>query len=47
MILLNPYGVDMGTSGLIIQAQSQEEIYTDKLLAKDTLITAHPKSGLE
>jgi hypothetical protein len=33
MILLNPYGVDMGTSGLIIQAQSREEIYTDKLLA--------------
>jgi len=33
MMLLNPYGVDMGTSGLIIQTQSQEEIYTDKLLA--------------
>lgn len=33
MMLLNPYGVDMGTSGLIIQAQSREEIYTDKLLA--------------
>lgn len=33
MMLLNPYGVEMGTSGLIIQAQSQEEIYTDKLLA--------------
>jgi predicted nucleotidyltransferase component of viral defense system len=33
MILLNPYGVDMGTNGLIIQAQSREEIYTDKLLA--------------
>lgn len=33
MLLLNPYGVDMGTSGLIIQAQSREEIYTDKLLA--------------
>lgn len=33
MILLNPYGVDMGTSGLIVQAQSREEIYTDKLLA--------------
>lgn len=32
-MLLNPYGVDMGTSGLIIQAQSLEEIYTDKLLA--------------
>lgn len=33
MLLLNPYGVEMGTSGLIIQAQSREEIYTDKLLA--------------
>ena len=33
MIILNPYGVDMGTSGLIIQAQSREEIYTDKLVA--------------
>jgi len=33
MILLNRYGVDMGTSGLVIQAQSREEIYADKLLA--------------
>jgi predicted nucleotidyltransferase component of viral defense system len=33
MMLLNPYGVEMGTSGLIIQAQSREEIYTDKLIA--------------
>ena len=33
MMLLNPYGIDMGTSGLIIQAQSREEIYADKLLA--------------
>lgn len=33
MMLINPYGVDMGASGLIIQAQSREEIYTDKLLA--------------
>lgn len=33
MILLNPYGVDMGTNGLILQAQSREEIYADKLLA--------------
>lgn len=32
MLLLNPYGVDMGTSGLIIQAQTREEIYADKLL---------------
>ena len=33
MILLNPYGVDMGTGGLVIQVQSLEEIYADKLLA--------------
>lgn len=33
MFLLNPYHVDMGTSGLIIQAQSLEEIFIDKLLA--------------
>lgn len=32
-ILLNPYGVDMGTQGLIIKAQSLEEIYADKTLA--------------
>jgi len=33
MMLLNPYGIDMGTSGLVIQAQSREEIYADKLIA--------------
>lgn len=33
MMLRNPYGVDMGTDGLIIEAQSREEIYADKLLA--------------
>lgn len=33
MLLVNPYHVDMGTNGLIIQCQSREEIYTDKLLA--------------
>ncbi len=33
MMLLNPYGIDMGTSGLIILAQSREEIYADKLIA--------------
>ena len=33
MMLLNPYGIDMGTSGLIIQVESREEIYADKLLA--------------
>ena len=32
-MLLNLYGVDMGTQGLILQAQSREEIYADKLLA--------------
>lgn len=32
-MLLNPYGVEMGTAGLIIQAQSREEIYADKLIA--------------
>jgi predicted nucleotidyltransferase component of viral defense system len=33
MMLRNRYGVDMGTSGLIIQAQSREEILADKLIA--------------
>ena len=33
MMLRNVYGVDMGTSGLIIQAQSREEILADKFLA--------------
>lgn len=33
MLLLNPYGVDMGTSGLIIRSQSREEIFTDKFIA--------------
>lgn len=33
MTLLNPYGVDMGTEGLIVRAQSLEEIFVDKLLA--------------
>ena len=33
MMLRNLYGVDMGTSGLIIQAQSREEILADKMLA--------------
>lgn len=32
-LLLNPYGVDMGTSGLIVQAESREEIYVDKIVA--------------
>jgi predicted nucleotidyltransferase component of viral defense system len=33
MVLLNPYGVEMGTSGLILKAQSREEIFADKLVA--------------
>ena len=33
MILINHYGIDMGTSGLILQAQSLEEIYADKIIA--------------
>lgn len=33
MMLRNHYGVEMGTAGLIIQAQSREEILADKLLA--------------
>lgn len=33
MMLLNPYGVEMGTSGLILQAESREEIFADKLVA--------------
>jgi predicted nucleotidyltransferase component of viral defense system len=33
MMLLNHYGVDMGTSGLILQAQSREEIFADKMIA--------------
>ena len=33
VMVLNSYGIDMGTSGLIVHAQSREEIYADKLLA--------------
>jgi predicted nucleotidyltransferase component of viral defense system len=33
MVLLNPYGVEMGTSGLILQVESREEIFSDKLVA--------------
>jgi predicted nucleotidyltransferase component of viral defense system len=33
MMLRNHYGVEMGTSGLIIQAQSREEILADKMVA--------------
>ena len=33
MVLLNHYGVDMGTSGLIVQSQSLEEILADKIVA--------------
>ena len=33
MMLRNHYGIDMGTSGLIVQAQSREEILADKIVA--------------
>ncbi len=33
MMLRNHYGVDMGTSGLVLQAQSREEILADKFVA--------------
>ena len=33
MMLRNVYGVEMGTSGLILQAQSREEILADKMIA--------------
>ena len=33
MMLRNFYGIDMGTSGLILRAQSREEILADKLIA--------------
>jgi len=33
MVLRNYYGVDMGTAGLIIQAQSREEILADNIAA--------------
>ena len=33
MFLLNPYGIDLGTNGLIIQVESKEEIFVDKLIA--------------
>ena len=33
MMLRNVYGVDLGTSGLILQAQSREEILADKIIA--------------
>lgn len=32
MMLLNPYGVEMGTSGLILNVESREEIFADKLI---------------
>lgn len=31
--LLNPYEIDLGTGNLVINAQSREEIFTDKLIA--------------
>ncbi|MFN3581199.1 MAG: nucleotidyl transferase AbiEii/AbiGii toxin family protein [Pseudomonas sp.] len=32
-VLLNPYGVDMGTQGLILNAEALEEVYADKMVA--------------
>ena len=33
MMLRNLYGIDLGTSGLILQSQSREEILADKVIA--------------
>jgi hypothetical protein len=33
MMLRNLYGIDLGTSGIILQAQSREEILADKIIA--------------
>jgi hypothetical protein len=33
IMIVNPYYIDIGTSTLIIFAQSQEEIFADKLIA--------------
>jgi len=33
MMIRNLYGVDLGTSGLILQAESREEILADKVVA--------------
>lgn len=33
MMLINHYGIDMGTSGLILQVESREEILANKLVA--------------
>lgn len=33
MMLRNIYGIEMGTSSLILQAQSREEIFADKMIA--------------
>lgn len=33
MMLRNVYGIDMGTGGLILQAETREEIFADKLVA--------------
>lgn len=33
MVLLNPYDVEMGTSGLIVQVESREEVFADKIIA--------------
>lgn len=33
MMLRNPYGVEMGTAGLVVNAESREEIFADKIVA--------------
>ena len=33
MMLRNPFGLDVGTTGLILQAETREEIFADKLVA--------------
>lgn len=33
MLLRNIYGIDLGTAGLILQAESREEIFADKMVA--------------
>nr|WP_313848416.1 nucleotidyl transferase AbiEii/AbiGii toxin family protein [Pseudomonas lini] len=46
MQLLNPYGVEMGTSGLILQAETREEIYADKIVAFALRPGAVPAGGV-
>lgn len=36
VMLRNPYGFDMGTGGMILYAETREEIFTDKVMALAT-----------